>query len=318
MRKIVVSVLLALTPAAAFAGIVAGPVPAKGGSVIQKHVPAPDVTPAKQQIHDMLAVPFQTANAAVSAEVKQWEHGHTAHTIVSTGGKVLYPFGQSIPTVTCSPLRVCDIQLQKGERVSNVSVGDTVDWLVKPAFSGSGDSIVTNVIVKPVRAGLTTNLMVTTNRRVYQIDLKSADTGYTPLVGFYYPSEMVQQWNSAKAFAQKRAAQVKATTIADLPSFPLAAMDTAYSVHGDAPFKPNLVFNVEGKVYMRMPENMKYEAAPVLMLGGNHGYTQIVNYQMVGNGQWIVVDRLFRKAALILGKGDEQTRVVIRYTGAGY
>jgi type IV secretion system protein VirB9 len=321
MKKIAISVLLALTPTLAFAGVVTNGVSTK--ALDAQHSANAGLLPAgpqspKQQINAMLAVPFRTKNAAVSAEVKQWEQGHPAHTIVSTGGKVLYPFGQTIPTVVCSPLRVCDIQLQMGERVSNVSVGDSVDWLVKPAFSGSGDNIQTNVIVKPVRAGLTTNLMITTNRRAYQIDLKSANTGYTPLVGFYYPSEMVQQWNSAKVFQQKKSAQVKATTIADLPSFPLAAMDTAYSVHGDAPFKPNLIFNVEGKVYMRMPENMKYEAAPVLMLGGNHGYTQLVNYQMINNGKWIVVDRLFRKAALILGKGDNQTRVVIRYTGAGY
>ncbi len=320
MKKIVISVLLAIVPAAAFAGpVTASTHSAKSGGTSDQALPnLPAPTPAKQQVRDMLAVPFQTENAAVSAEVRQWEQGHKAHTIVSTGGRVLFPFGQSIPTVTCSPLRVCDIQLQEGERVSNVSVGDSVDWLVKPAFSGSGSDIVTNVIVKPVRAGLTTNLLITTNRRVYQINLKSANTGYTPLVGFYYPSEMVQQWNSAKAFQAKKIAHEKATTIADLPSFPLSAMDTAYSVRGNAPFKPNLVFNVEGKVYMRMPENMKYESAPVLMLGGHHGYTQLVNYQMIDNGRWIVVDRLFRKAALILGKGDDQTRVVIRYTGSGY
>ncbi|MHB1490442.1 MAG: P-type conjugative transfer protein TrbG [Cellulomonas sp.] len=231
---------------------------------------------------------------------------------------MLYPFGQKIPTVVCSPLRVCDIQLQRGEKVLNVSVGDSVDWLVKPAYSGSGDDIQTNVIVKPIQAGKDTNLMITTDRRVYQINLKSADTGYTPLVGFYYPNEVVQQWHAASVATAKAKAQDQATSIADLPAFPLAAMDTAYTVHGYATFKPNLVFNVEGKVYMRMPKNMKYETAPVLMLGGNHGYTRLVNYQMVGDGQWIVVDRLFKKAALIVGKGDNQQRVIIRYTGTGY
>lgn len=324
MKKIVMSVMLAITPTLAFAGPVTnGGLGAKAADT--QHAESPGALPGatlpqspQQQINAMLAVPFRTKSAAVAANVKQWEKGHPAHTIVSTGGKVLYPFGQKIPSVVCSPLRVCDIQLQRGEKVLNVSVGDSVDWLVKPAYSGSGNDIQTNVIVKPIQAGKDTNLMITTDRRVYQINLKSADTGYTPLVGFYYPNEVVQQWHAASVAAVKARAQEQATSIADLPSFPLAAMDTAYTVHGYATFKPNLVFNVEGKVYMRMPKNMKYETAPVLMLDGSHGYTQLVNYQMVGNGQWIVVDRLFRKAALISGKGDDQQRVVIHYTGSGY
>lgn len=50
-------------------------------------------------------------------------------------GKVVFLFGETQPSVVCSPLQVCDIELQGGEIVRDVLVGDTVRWKVEPATS---------------------------------------------------------------------------------------------------------------------------------------------------------------------------------------
>ncbi|EQD71530.1 conjugal transfer protein TrbG/VirB9/CagX, partial [mine drainage metagenome] len=71
------------------------------------------------------------------------------------------------------PGRVTVIALQQGERLVTVAAGDTVRWIVGDTTSGSGADRCVNVMVKPTRVGLKTNLVVTTNRRTYLLELTS-------------------------------------------------------------------------------------------------------------------------------------------------
>ena len=84
--------------------------------------------------------------------------------LVTTGadGKVIFLFGETQPSVVCSPLQVCDIELQGGEIVRDVLVGDTVRWKIEPATSGAAGGQAIHLIVKPSEAGLVTSMVVTT------------------------------------------------------------------------------------------------------------------------------------------------------------
>ncbi|MBN9052606.1 MAG: TrbG/VirB9 family P-type conjugative transfer protein, partial [Rhizobiales bacterium] len=95
-----------------------------------------------------------------------------------TDGKVVFLFGEIQPSVVCSPLQVCDIELQAGEIVRDVLVGDTVRWKVEPATSGAVGGQAIHLIVKPAEPGLVTSMVVTTSRRTYHIQLKSHPTQY--------------------------------------------------------------------------------------------------------------------------------------------
>jgi P-type conjugative transfer protein TrbG len=70
---------------------------------------------------------------------------------------------------------VSDIALQPGETLVSVSAGDTVRWVVGDTSSGSGDDTRTHILVKPVASGLTTNLMIATDRRTYHLELTSLE-----------------------------------------------------------------------------------------------------------------------------------------------
>jgi hypothetical protein len=49
----------------------------------------------------------------------------------------LYPYNREPePTVDCPPLRTTDIQLQPGETITDVALGDTERWMATPAASG--------------------------------------------------------------------------------------------------------------------------------------------------------------------------------------
>ena len=80
-------------------------------------------------------------------------------------------------TAITSPGYVTTIALRPGEKLITAAAGDTVRWLVDSVQSGSGETAQTLLLVKPRKAGLQTNLLITTDQRIYTLDLTSVDTG---------------------------------------------------------------------------------------------------------------------------------------------
>jgi type IV secretion system protein VirB9 len=85
----------------------------------------------------------------------QWR-GASGLVTRGSDGKVIFLFGEVQPSVVCSPLEVCDIELQAGEVVRDVLVGDTVRWKVEPATSGAIGGQAIHLIVKPSEPALVT------------------------------------------------------------------------------------------------------------------------------------------------------------------
>src|SRR3546814_8064151 len=77
--------------------------------------------------------------------------------------------------VYAAPGRVTVVSLQPGEELVTVAAGDTVRWIVGDTSSGSGEALRVNVLVKPTRSGLKTNLVITTSRRTYLLELTSTE-----------------------------------------------------------------------------------------------------------------------------------------------
>jgi len=53
-------------------------------------------------------------------------------------GSVQFTYGASMPSIVCAVLEVTDLQLQTGEIINGVHVGDSVRWTVESAVSGEG------------------------------------------------------------------------------------------------------------------------------------------------------------------------------------
>ena len=101
--------------------------------------------------------------------------------IQTTGGKVVYMFGSTLPTIIGAPMEISDIELEPGELVNEILVGDSARWLVE---SGSSSGGVTHIFVKPLEAGLKTSLVITTNKRTYHLKLVSQTSGHMLYTGF--------------------------------------------------------------------------------------------------------------------------------------
>jgi len=219
-------------------------------------------------------------------------------------GKVIFLFGEVQPSVVCSPLQVCDIELQAGEVVRDVLVGDTVRWKVEPATSGAVGGQAIHLIVKPSEAGLVTSMVVTTSRRTYHIQLKSHATQYMARVGFDYPEDVSAKLADVNA-------RLEAST---LPGVGVTAeqLNFGYSVSGNARWRPTRVYSDGVKTYIQFPSSISAQDAPVLFVTSG-GENRIVNYRM--RGDMMVVDYAIDRAVLVSGVGWQQSKITISRGG---
>jgi len=255
-------------------------------------------------------------DAEIRAALKAWKDTGRAP-IIRTDEFIQYPYGLTEAVLVCQPLRVCDIELEAGEEVMNVSLGDAGRWLANPAFSGDHDTPTPHVLVKPTEFGIATNAVITTTRRTYYLALVSpAKGGATPArrVKFYYPQDLVQQANGvfrAKAEERKREAQ---TTAAHLSRVALDSLNFDYQIDGaKVPWRPVRVFDDGTRVYIQMPAAMRVTEAPALLVETRTGDIALVNYRL--RQRYYIVDKLFETAVLVVGVGSHQDRVTIRRGG---
>lgn len=220
--------------------------------------------------------------------------------MVTTGpdGKVVFLYGETQPSVICSPLQVCDIELQGGEIVRDVLVGDTVRWKIEPATSGATGGQAIHLVVKPSESGLVTSMVVTTSRRTYHIQLKSHPNQYMARVGFEYPQD-----------ASTKLADINARLDVGGSAGMPEALNFSYSISGSARWKPRRVYSDGEKTYIQFPKSITGQDAPVLFVVSG-GQNRVVNYRL--KADMMTVDYAIDRAVLISGVGWRQQKVTIR------
>jgi P-type conjugative transfer protein TrbG len=200
--------------------------------------------------------------------------------------------------------QVTDVALEPGEKLVSVSAGDTVRWVVGDTSSGEGKDTQVHILVKPVGADLETNLVMTTDRRTYHLEMRSSQATYMASVSWTYPgSELVS--------LRKQRAEFDAVTtaVADV-GVKLEQLRFRYHIEGDAPWKPTQVFDDGAKVYIQFPPGLAQSEAPPLFVIGPDGKPALVNYRV--RGTTYIVDRLFAAAELRLGTSPQRVVRIVR------
>ncbi|WP_180899672.1 P-type conjugative transfer protein TrbG [Martelella soudanensis] len=208
----------------------------------------------------------------------------------------IYPWSEgALYQVYGSPGQITDIALEPGESLTGagpIAAGDTTRWIIGDTESGSGNSRRVHILVKPTRPDITTNLVVTTDRRTYMIELRARESLYMPSVAWAYPAPPAGQHQSVPA----------------APIIPAeAARKYRYGlqVQGDSPpWRPVSVFDDGRRVYVVFPAGIAQGEMPPLFVLGSDGEPQIVNSRIHRNV--LIVDRLFGAAELRLGSGEHQ------------
>jgi type IV secretion system protein TrbG len=191
-----------------------------------------------------------------------------------------------------APGAVTDIALQPGENLIAVASGDTVRWVIGDTTSGSGADKRTHILVKPFASGLATNLVITTDRRSYHLQLASTERTAMTALSWTYPQDAL--------IALKRAATDADAAAPVASGLAIDALNFDYAINGDHPsWRPLRAFDDGRQTFIAFPATIAVGEAPPLFVIGREGTAELVNYRM--RGRFYIVDRLFDVAELRLG-----------------
>lgn len=214
----------------------------------------------------------------------------------------------AIYQVFTTPERVTDIALQPGEVLGAVASGDTARWVIGDTTSGAGAGKRVHIFVKPYAAGLSTNLIITTDRRTYHVALASVrGTGMSALA-WTYPQDAL--------LAIKRSEEAAAAAAPVAAGLDVDQLHFNYAISGDTPrWRPLRAFDDGRQTYIEFPVSLAVGEAPPLFLVGAKGEAELVNYRL--RGRYYVVDRLFDMAELRLGTRHQDVVRLTRIDEAG-
>lgn len=181
------------------------------------------------------------------------------------------------------------IEFGPGERIENVSIGDSLGWQVTPNRRAN------LLFIKPVDGKTGTNMTVVTSLRRYNFDLRLASSraarAVTPyVVRFRYPAPVVMLAEAA-------------------PETPPQVANEAYVVTGSAASRPLRIFDDGRTTYFQWADDA---AQPAIFAVGPDGSESLVNVGV--RGGYTVVEQLAAKFMLRNG-GDVATVVNQGYAG---
>ena len=201
-----------------------------------------------------------------------------------------------------APGQVADVALEQGESLNAVASGDTLRWVIGDTASGTAAARRVHVLVKPVEAGLSTNVVITTDRRSYHLRLRSTSGAAMTGISWTYPRDALLLLQRATASAQA------AAPVAG--GIDLSTLRFDYTIDGDRPgWRPLRAFDDGRQTFIEFAETIAVGEAPPLFVIGSAG-AELVNYRM--QGRYYVVDRLFDRAELRLGLADAKTVRITR------
>jgi len=206
-----------------------------------------------------------------------------------------------------APGRVTDIVLQPGEQLGSVASGDTARWTIGDTTSGAGADKRAHVLVKPFSAGLTTNIVITTDRRTYHVLLTSMPGNAMSAVSWTYPAD--------EMIAVRKAEEARSAAVPVAGGLDMDALNFGYSISGDWPaWRPLRVFDDGRQTFIEFPATLGIGEAPPLFAIGTTGDAELVNYRV--RGHFYVVDRLLDRAELRLGTKKAQVVRISRDAAA--
>lgn len=292
------------------------------GCVTKQALPTFTAAQLKNEQPQLIQAPAKTAHytlsygsdPGLSSAFNQYIKTGNAPNISSDGFvKIAYGADQQ-PIINTMPFQVTVVSLEPGEKFTNVTSGDPSRWTYSAAISGSGANIQQNILIKPSPAdpsslNMATNMIITTDKRLYNIRLVcSPNVKNTRAVSFWYPEEMVDTVNNATLKKYEDNTEVSTTNIN------LKNVNFNYTVSSGGFLTPNpswmplRVFDDGTHTYIQFPEGMSNRDMPALFIV-NGSNKELVNYR--SKPPYFVVDKLFKKAVLVLGVGRDQKQVTM-------
>lgn len=211
--------------------------------------------------------------------------------------------------VHCQTYHSTMIQFEPGEEMAEVPYISEPDVWRLARGVGSKDGIPTQyLIIKPDFSGLSSSLIVITNKRVYQMELKSYRDHYMPTVSWVYG----QQLEDLKSWIKEKKEDEFVKSVLDFSADDIKFMSFNYKIkyqwlRKKPEWKPARVFDNGKFTYIILDETALHTEVPAVFINGK----EIMNKEYHRN--IIVINQLIKKVTLRLGK----SKVVIKKMKGG-
>lgn len=232
--------------------------------------------------------------------------------VATAPGEVVFRFGSGHPTIVCSILEISDLAFEVGERIREVTLGDSARWNIESALSGNNQTRTEHLIIKPLATNLSTSMVVTTDRRTYHIRLKSSTKEFMPSVRFTYPKTSFLsptfEYFRSDDYNLENESQAYSVLVDGTVQSNLSSQDI-YEISGDYEITPQKVWHDNSRTYIQMPKEIDLSQMPALMLVEESGLIFVdeklhsANYRIKGRSY--IVDGIVKHARLLLGANNE-------------
>lgn len=263
----------------------------------------PFVLHAQTPPPELIVAPETPLQQAIDQQLQVYADGGRPE-VLKTSNAIIYPHGVYQPVLTCTILRICVIELEPSEILYSLGAGDHVRWNIDHGTTGPGGNTV-YVTVVPTDYDITTNLIISTDRRMYHMTLDSPPQkrgpdslnpmeAYTRHVKFYYPSKhrVISQP------AQESESPAVGANLDDLN------YGYTWRIENDFPWQPLAVFDDGKRVYLRIPDAV--ESGGVLLIGKENA-SRAGSYIL--REDFLIIEHLFDEARIVLPGPKKRKRI---------
>lgn len=224
----------------------------------------------------------------------------------------LVPYGSTNPILNCSPLGACVVALEEGETIQSRFLPDSARWQVEPGTTGPNQRTPL-LVIKPRECAISSNLIVSTDRRVYTLILNAPPCDPNQLtaatikfdqIRFTYPETFALLWQAAPP--------IPSPTLATSASR-LDQLNFDYTVSvGRKAIEPQRVYDDGLKTYIVLRQADLNHDAPAVFIHGENDRLEAVNFSPPAHGsRTYTVDRVVRELVLVSGPSTAE-RTLIR------
>jgi len=191
------------------------------------------------------------------------------------------------------PDAATDIVLEPGEKLKALAIGDTIQWVTADTDG--------HIFIKPVRSGIFTAGTIVTDKRSYQITLRSSpsDGNWYQRVSWAYSDtllvkEVKDEVKPSLPSPQADQGQPNSTISADL-----SKLNFGYTIKGDKGVVEQ-VFDDGTLTWFRMHKDI--DQLPAIFSADADGNLSLANYR--AEGRYLVVHQRIRHAVLKLAEQE--------------
>lgn len=200
---------------------------------------------------------------------------------------------------------ITTIKLEADEDILYIVGGNTEAFLIDQTRGGKDGSSL--VYIKPLFEDLDTNIVITTDKRVYFFYVKTSKTIFNSMVRFQYPyeREIVAYANEIALNKINNPAPAEVKKNETLPNISIIGnekIDLKYNIKSNNAIAPDLVYNNGLKTYVRLKKGI--QEMPILEVIGADGKVETVNMRVDERDgyKFFIIDKIVNKGQLKLGK----------------